>query len=88
MTITAKYSGTCRKCGGHFEAGTPINWVKDQGSEHVTCPAQPAAAPIISRSSSARPAAQTKRCWECGGTFTYADAKRNDGDWQDSYCGC
>jgi len=31
---------------------------------------------------------QVKRCWECGCTFTYADARRNGGDWQDSYCGC
>lgn len=30
----------------------------------------------------------TKRCWECGRQFTYSDAKRNDGDWRDSYCGC
>lgn len=32
--------------------------------------------------------AQTKRCWECGGSFTYQEAKRNGGDWADSYCGC
>ncbi len=32
--------------------------------------------------------AQTKQCWECGRRFTYADAKANDGDWNDSYCGC
>ena len=31
---------------------------------------------------------ETKRCWECGGSFTYSDAKRNGGDWSDSYCGC
>ena len=30
----------------------------------------------------------TKRCWECGCAFTYAECKRNDGDWQDGYCGC
>lgn len=30
----------------------------------------------------------TKRCWECGKEFTFAQAKRNDGDWRDSYCGC
>lgn len=32
--------------------------------------------------------APTKRCWECGCEFTYSDAKRRDGDWSDSYCGC
>lgn len=31
---------------------------------------------------------ETKLCWECGCRFTYADAKRGGGDWQDSYCGC
>jgi hypothetical protein len=30
----------------------------------------------------------TKRCWECGCTFTYAQAKQYGGDWNDSYCGC
>lgn len=30
----------------------------------------------------------TKRCWECGKEFTFAQAKRNGGDWRDSYCGC
>lgn len=32
--------------------------------------------------------AETRRCWECGRDFSYMDAKRNDGDWQDGYCGC
>lgn len=35
-----------------------------------------------------RARAPKKRCWECGCEFTYADAKRNEGDWSDSYCGC
>lgn len=30
----------------------------------------------------------TKRCWECGCSFTYADAKCGGGDWGESYCGC
>lgn len=30
----------------------------------------------------------TKVCWECGGSFTAFDARRNGGDWKDSYCGC
>lgn len=30
----------------------------------------------------------TKTCWECGCAFTYRFAKKNEGDWQDSYCGC
>lgn len=35
-----------------------------------------------------RPSDETKRCWECGCSFTYADARANDGDWSSSYCGC
>lgn len=31
---------------------------------------------------------EKRQCWECGGMFTYADAKRNGGDWSESYCGC
>jgi len=29
-----------------------------------------------------------RRCWECGRLFTAADARRNGGKWEDSYCGC
>ncbi len=32
--------------------------------------------------------AEKRVCWECGGTFTYAQCKANDGDWSDNYCGC
>lgn len=38
--------------------------------------------------SARRGPAATKRCWECGCAFTYADAKANGGDWGESYCGC
>ena len=31
---------------------------------------------------------ETKRCWECGREFTRGDAYRNEGDWNDGYCGC
>ena len=30
----------------------------------------------------------TKRCWECGCEFTFSQAKKNGGEWRDSYCGC
>lgn len=29
-----------------------------------------------------------QRCWECGSYFSYADCKRNDGNWNEGYCGC
>ena len=31
---------------------------------------------------------ETRQCWECGCSFTYREAKANDGDWSESYCGC
>jgi len=42
MTITAKYSGKCMKCGGHISAGTQIEWEKGSGAKHVKCPETPA----------------------------------------------
>jgi hypothetical protein len=37
-----------------------------------------------------RMAPEKRRCWECGCEFTYADCKRNGGDWNENggYCGC
>lgn len=30
----------------------------------------------------------TQVCWECGCSFTYRECKANDGEWNESYCGC
>ena len=38
MTIKAKYSGTCRMCGGTIAIGDAIEWEKGQGASHVACP--------------------------------------------------
>jgi hypothetical protein len=38
MTITARYSGKCSKCGGRINAGETIEWEKGSGASHVTCP--------------------------------------------------
>jgi hypothetical protein len=46
-TITAKFSGTCKRCGGAFPAGAKINWEKGAGSTHVACPT--AGAPTAAR---------------------------------------
>lgn len=40
MTITAKFSGTCKKCGGHIATGSQIEWSKGSGAQHTTCPEQ------------------------------------------------
>ena len=36
-TITAKFSGFCRGCGGHFPSGTQIIWVGSKESYHEDC---------------------------------------------------
>jgi hypothetical protein len=82
MTITARYPGRCRNCGGFIAPGTKVICEKGKGVAHVACPAGRPAQPATRR----KP--ETKVCWECGGIFTFADCKRNGGDWYDSYCGC
>lgn len=44
MTITAKFAGTCRKCGGRIEVGDKIEWEKGKGAQHVRCKAKAAPA--------------------------------------------
>ena len=38
MTITSKFSGKCKKCCGIYQAGQEIEWTKEGGSQHITCP--------------------------------------------------
>lgn len=45
MTISAKYPGTCKKCGGKIAVGEKIEWSAGQGSQHAECPAKTVAAP-------------------------------------------
>lgn len=40
MVITARYPGTCRRCGGAVKVGAQIEWSRDGGSLHVACPAK------------------------------------------------
>lgn len=37
-TITARFAGVCRKCGGPFRAGATVEWSRAAGTAHVTCP--------------------------------------------------
>jgi hypothetical protein len=41
MTITSKFNGKCKKCGGVIRQGEQIDWSKDHGSHHITCPESP-----------------------------------------------
>lgn len=36
-TITARFPGQCKACGGSFPAGTQVEWSKGAGSRHVKC---------------------------------------------------
>ena len=44
MTITAKFAGTCRKCGGRIKVGEKIEWEKGTGAQHMECTSKPAPA--------------------------------------------
>jgi hypothetical protein len=48
MTITARYAGTCKRCGGALAQGTQIEWTRAGGATHIgACPARAAAAPAL-----------------------------------------
>ena len=38
MTITARFPGRCRSCGGDFAAGEEIEWTRGEGAAHPVCP--------------------------------------------------
>jgi hypothetical protein len=40
VTITAKYSGRCKRCGGWINAGEKVEWEKGEGVRHLECPAK------------------------------------------------
>lgn len=40
-TITAKFAGTCTKCGQSFAAGSKIDWERGRGAAHTECPDAP-----------------------------------------------
>jgi hypothetical protein len=97
MTITAKFPGTCPACGGYITPGERVEWSKGQRARHLNCSVGRSVAPATQAPADAKqvwtwnqPAkAPTKRCWECGCPFSYADARANpDSDWSESYCGC
>lgn len=72
MTITAKFPGRCKRCGGWIEAGETVEWVKGAGIRHIECPAKVAAKP-----SSPEPRKMTSRyngkCVKCGHKITAGD---------------
>jgi hypothetical protein len=37
MTIIAKYSGRCKRCGGPIKIGDEIEWARGKGAWHVDC---------------------------------------------------
>ena len=71
MTITARYPGKCKKCGGAIHAGDKIEWDSaTKSTTHVTCPAKPQpverpAKPEVS----VFPARFESSCSKCGGSI-------------------
>lgn len=47
VVIRAKYDGKCRKCGQSIRAGEQIEWSRESGAGHVTCPAKKETAPTF-----------------------------------------
>ena len=43
---------------------------------------------LVRRQSYADDINETKQCWKCAKMFTKIQAREQDGDWLDSYCGC
>ena len=37
MTMTAKYPGRCKGCGGSIVRGEEIEWSRGKGARHVDC---------------------------------------------------
>jgi hypothetical protein len=40
ITITSKFNGKCKSCGGLVAAGSQCKWTKGAGVRHVVCPVQ------------------------------------------------
>ena len=38
MVIKAKYKGKCKKCGSEIQVGEEIEWSRETGARHVSCP--------------------------------------------------
>ena len=77
-----------RELGGKWNVTEKCWEVPDDKADAARALVTSAPAPISRARNSGYSSGAAKRCWECGRMFTYADAKRNDGDWNDSYCGC
>jgi hypothetical protein len=54
MTITSKFNAKCKKCNGHIAAGQQIEWSKEGGSQHITCPKDKASSSALPRPSGER----------------------------------
>jgi len=81
MTITAKYPGTCTKCGGSFQAGASINWEKGRGASHAVCSGRSTKAPTRkapTRKSSYPASPPEPGAHEIGGRRSGRDDRRYD----------
>ena len=77
--MTAKYNGTCSKCGGAISAGTEIDWAGRGQACHRTCP-------------EGNSPTKAEVCFECGAKSSsatwpcpMADSLKGDHDWVTDY---
>jgi hypothetical protein len=76
MTITAKFAGRCKRCGGWINAGEKVEWEKGEGIRHIECSASaPKSPPARARSSEPRKMTSmyNGKCSECGHKITAGD---------------
>lgn len=76
MTITAKFSGRCKRCGGWINAGEKVEWESGKGIRHLDCSASAPKSPP-ERAHSSEPRKMTSmydsKCVECGHKITAGD---------------
>jgi formate dehydrogenase maturation protein FdhE len=75
MTITSKFNGKCKACGGFIPAGSQVNWSRNAGARHLNC-GVPVNAPVAVAAPVATPVARVPgtlvskyngTCKACGG---------------------
>lgn len=84
------YCSCCKSRPGFDEkdAATYADCAFAREGNKLTCPQCGRTGEILPPTP--KPEPEKRRCWECGREFTYAECKRDGGDWNENggYCGC
>lgn len=85
---------SCARTLPGFDEKDPATYAPSQyrvEGDHLTCPQCGRTGEILGDAEVKKLfPLETRTCWECGCTFTYAECRRNGGDWNENggYCGC